>query len=110
MSSLVIEKYLSKMKLDKKRAQKAITKSKVYDTRMRVPADTKSAHTPEIILYKGGTLDAARQYSDSRVLVLDFASDTNPGGGWRGKQTGTQEVHLPGVNIRAIFRTCKISY
>lgn len=27
-------------------------------------------------------------------VVLDFASGTNPGGGWRGKQTGTQEENL----------------
>ena len=27
-------------------------------------------------------------------VVLDFASGTNPGGGWRGKQTGTQEESL----------------
>lgn len=27
-------------------------------------------------------------------VVLDFASGTNPGGGWRGKQNGTQEESL----------------
>ena len=27
-------------------------------------------------------------------VVLDFTSGTNPGGGWRGKQTGTQEESL----------------
>lgn len=27
-------------------------------------------------------------------LILDFASGSNPGGGWRGKQTGTQEESL----------------
>ena len=29
-----------------------------------------------------------------KPVVLDFASGTNPGGGWRGKQTGTQEESL----------------
>lgn len=28
------------------------------------------------------------------VVALDFASGSNPGGGWRGKQRGTQEEHL----------------
>ena len=32
--------------------------------------------------------------SNSKVCVLDFASDTEPGGGWRGNQTGTQEESL----------------
>jgi len=30
----------------------------------------------------------------SSVCVLDFASDSEPGGGWRGNQTGTQEESL----------------
>lgn len=29
-----------------------------------------------------------------KPVVLDFASGSNPGGGWRGKQTGTQEESL----------------
>lgn len=29
-----------------------------------------------------------------KVVALDFASGTNPGGGWRGKQCGTQEEKL----------------
>lgn len=32
--------------------------------------------------------------SGHNPVVLDFASGTNPGGGWRGKQTGTQEESL----------------
>lgn len=45
-----------------------------------------------------GSFEAAHWLQTSRgckrVCVLDFASDSNPGGGWRGKQTGTQEEAL----------------
>ncbi|KAI9339440.1 hypothetical protein DFJ73DRAFT_846619 [Zopfochytrium polystomum] len=37
-----------------------------------------------------------RASSPSSPLVLDFASDTTPGGGWRGGQQGTQEESLCG--------------
>eukprot|EP00927_Polykrikos_kofoidii_P063168 TRINITY_DN57993_c0_g1_i1.p1 TRINITY_DN57993_c0_g1~~TRINITY_DN57993_c0_g1_i1.p1 ORF type:complete len:172 (+),score=17.31 TRINITY_DN57993_c0_g1_i1:52-567(+) len=49
-------------------------------------------------LVKGDTFAAARWLTSQRAkpppLVLDFASDSNPGGGCRGDQRGTQEESL----------------
>jgi uncharacterized protein (TIGR02452 family) len=58
-----------------------------------------------LTLFAGGSFEAALWLLDGaaaedsaeaarRPLVLDFASDSNPGGGWRGKQQGTQEESL----------------
>jgi len=68
---------------------------------------TPVGSNPRIVLFKGGSLEAAEwasQHLTSRQpqqqnlpdqwfkpVVLDFASDSCPGGGWRGKQQGTQE-------------------
>lgn len=44
-----------------------------------------------------GSFEAARRlisHGTARVVVLDFASDSEPGGGWRGSQQGTQEESL----------------
>lgn len=41
-----------------------------------------------------GTATAQKNSGCSRPLILDFASDSNPGGGWRGGQQGTQEEAL----------------
>lgn len=45
-----------------------------------------------------GSFEAAAWLYETRrckaVCVLDFASDSEPGGGWRGNQTGTQEESL----------------
>ena len=35
----------------------------------------------DIVVTKNGSFNAARQYSQSKVAVLNFASATNPGGG-----------------------------
>ena len=45
-------------------------------------------------LFEGDSLDAALANLDSSPCVLNFASDSNPGGGWRTKQQGTQEESL----------------
>jgi len=43
-----------------------------------------------------------------RPVVLDFASGTNPGGGWRGKQTGTQEESLcRRSNLGLLLEKCR---
>lgn len=53
----------------------------------------------QMTLFAGDAFDAAQWLiasSDLRVppCVLDFASDSEPGGGWKGKQRGTQEEDL----------------
>lgn len=42
------------------------------------------------------SFDAALRHlaAGRKPVVLDFASGTNPGGGWRGRQRGTQEESL----------------
>jgi len=52
-----------------------------------------------ITLFDGTSFEAAKWLMDSRTsrsepCVLDFASDSEPGGGWKGKQRGTQEEGL----------------
>lgn len=56
------------------------------------------------------TIAATRQASLGRPLILDFASDSNPGGGWRSNQQGTQEETLCrgstlGLRLEAQFQT-----
>jgi len=67
------------------------------------PSAVSSAGTKEnsmnIMLFDGTSFEAASWLADSgasRVepCVLDFASDSEPGGGWKGKQRGTQEEGL----------------
>lgn len=40
------------------------------------------------------SFEAAIKLIELNPVVLDFASSTNPGGNWRGNQTGTQEESL----------------
>ena len=47
---------------------------------------------------------APRGARAAAVCVLDFASDSRPGGGWRGDQRGTQEEALCRVVARACAR------
>lgn len=59
----------------------------------RDPAAAPSA----LSILSCGSFEAARWLLDRgsrRVVVLDFASDSEPGGGWRGNQQGTQEESL----------------
>eukprot|EP01006_Ploeotia_vitrea_P011277 TRINITY_DN30011_c0_g1_i1.p1 TRINITY_DN30011_c0_g1~~TRINITY_DN30011_c0_g1_i1.p1 ORF type:complete len:404 (+),score=52.04 TRINITY_DN30011_c0_g1_i1:150-1214(+) len=68
------------------------------------PTVTKSTEStsPQLVVFRGDSFDAARWAmcnsveggSTAPVAVLDFASDTNPGGGWKGNQQGTQEESL----------------
>lgn len=62
---------------------------------------------PRLVFFKGDSFEAAKWASHQltstqprrqnlpnqwfKPVVLDFASDSCPGGGWRGKQQGTQE-------------------
>eukprot|EP00931_Biecheleriopsis_adriatica_P056903 TRINITY_DN33749_c0_g3_i1.p1 TRINITY_DN33749_c0_g3~~TRINITY_DN33749_c0_g3_i1.p1 ORF type:complete len:425 (-),score=68.46 TRINITY_DN33749_c0_g3_i1:80-1354(-) len=52
-----------------------------------------------ITLFEGTSFEAASWLMESGIsrtepCVLDFASDSEPGGGWKGKQRGTQEEGL----------------
>lgn len=62
-----------------------------------VPAT--AAPSTRVVVFSGDSFEAAAwllaQGPEGDVpMVLDFASDTNPGGGYRGNQTGTQEESL----------------
>jgi hypothetical protein len=56
----------------------------------------ETAPCPRRRVPRGGDQGARIRASRDTVgpLVLDFASDSNPGGGWRGGQRGTQEEAL----------------
>lgn len=66
----------------------------IKDARTLAVAVKGTPAKPEILVYKGDCLHAASHHAAGKTAVLDFASDTNPGGGWRGKQTGTQEESI----------------
>lgn len=69
-------------------------------------AESPAGHGPVLTLFQGGALEAAEHLvggaggkpggkpGGRAPCVLDFASDSNPGGGWRSKQQGTQEEEL----------------
>lgn len=61
------------------------------------PSSSSAAATPARI-FGCGSYAAAQwllEHSHARrCAVLDFASDSEPGGGWRGRQQGTQEESL----------------
>eukprot|EP01060_Flectonema_neradi_P008577 TRINITY_DN16115_c0_g1_i1.p1 TRINITY_DN16115_c0_g1~~TRINITY_DN16115_c0_g1_i1.p1 ORF type:complete len:251 (+),score=51.10 TRINITY_DN16115_c0_g1_i1:48-800(+) len=46
----------------------------------------------KVIIVSEDSFKASEKYANA--VVLDFASDSNAGGGWRGGQTGTQEESL----------------
>ncbi|KAJ3133046.1 hypothetical protein HK100_004730 [Physocladia obscura] len=90
---------------EKKRLQKALDSKSIVsipDTRI-LPAPP-AYHSPtqqpqcQINVLQCDTWQCVAllqtQCAVDRVLVLDFASDTNAGGGWLGGQQGTQEEHL----------------
>lgn len=55
------------------------------------------AAPPRFTIFRGGAFEASGwllQEELDKPMVLDFASDSEPGGGWKGKQRGTQEEAL----------------
>jgi len=67
-----------------------------------LPPPQQGSEAPQMTLFQGDSFDAASWLMDSapnaakagEPCVLDFASDSEPGGGWKGKQRGTQEEDL----------------
>jgi len=60
----------------------------------KLNADIDHKHEPKIIVAKSDTFNAISMFPCKSPVVLDFASDSNPGGGFRTKQQGTQEESL----------------
>jgi len=55
------------------------------------------APNTRFLIFDVGSFESAEwliRHDCRKVCVLDFASDSEPGGGWRGNQTGTQEESL----------------
>merc|ERR1712039_173958 len=71
-------------------------------------------------LFDGTSFQAAAWMTNmsgpgAECCVLDFASDSEPGGGWKGKQRGTQEEGLCrssnlGVCLEAHYGTAGAAY
>jgi len=74
-----------------KELQRAIKNVRVFDDTRVIKLSEKPSNVP-MLIRKG---DCLRSLGiDKKMCLLDFASDSNPGGGWRSKQQGTQEEHL----------------
>ena len=89
---------------DRARLRAALNGARTIAT-MPTTARADGSGAPEVVLLRGDSFAAARWAmaavpggargaSCNPVCVLDFASDTRPGGGWRGDQRGTQEEAL----------------
>mmetsp|Transcript_35195 Transcript_35195/g.41522 ORF Transcript_35195/g.41522 Transcript_35195/m.41522 type:complete len:424 (+) Transcript_35195:60-1331(+) len=73
---------------------------------------------PNIISFLGSSFEAAHwvlEQSKEQSCVLDFASDSHPGGGWRGNQVGTQEEALCrqsdlGLHLEQHFEQSPVNY
>lgn len=82
------------VKLESKRFNK---KSIVYNSAPQFKI-SKNVSSTKLYLFNGDTFDAAlwsiKELNAVQPLVLDFASDTNPGGGCLSNQQGTQEESL----------------
>eukprot|EP01065_Artemidia_motanka_P040896 TRINITY_DN5213_c3_g1_i1.p2 TRINITY_DN5213_c3_g1~~TRINITY_DN5213_c3_g1_i1.p2 ORF type:complete len:256 (+),score=72.54 TRINITY_DN5213_c3_g1_i1:492-1259(+) len=85
-----------KLDPDRRRLRRAV--SNVERVAADVSPPRQREHTPRVRLLKGDSLSAARvlcaENPGQCPAVLDFASDSNPGGGARGGQVGTQEEEM----------------
>jgi hypothetical protein len=84
------------VKLDRRRLQQAPTRGRVYECTTTSLPRSRGVRFPSIIVVEQTTLAAAQAlitaHSCANPAVLNFASDSNPGGGVRkGNQSGTQE-------------------
>lgn len=94
----------------RRRLQRALSSALYVPNCLELCAPRNDGQTtnPQLVLYQGGSLEAAEWASQHQFAaattqpiekwfkpaVLDFASDSNPGGGWRGRQQGTQEEEI----------------
>ncbi len=94
----------SVLRCDRARLRAALNGARTVAT-MPTGRSVDGSGAPEVVLLRGDSHAAARwamAASDgargaacsNAVCVLDFASDSRPGGGWRGDQRGTQEEAL----------------
>lgn len=86
-----------KVKLGRARLSLATRKAVMYQDGRNLDSKPSDA-VPCVYLFRGDAFEAAgwssKLNSESSVVVLDFASDSEPGGGYRGNQQGTQEESL----------------
>lgn len=92
-----------RVKLDLKRVHKCKTYSSIptiptIPTILTVPTVLNADKVAQIMVLGMDTFEAGiwlkQQKGAKNPVVLDFASDSNPGGGYRTNQEGTQEESL----------------
>lgn len=84
-------------KLDRKRMFAAIVSGRKVSLIGPIAIHGTTTTTAPITIIAADSFDATAaliKEGYKKPLVLDFASDTTAGGGWRGKQRGTQEESL----------------
>lgn len=93
-----INSHIDKSFVNKKRITEAYKKStSILDTRAVKITTISIGKLPNITIFIGDVLFAAKFCTTSsfkNIAILDYASDSNPGGGWRSQQTGTQEESI----------------
>lgn len=88
--------------LDKARLANSTRKSTMYSDGRELPShlarESGAETSPRIVLFDGGSFEAAcwalNEDPGCSPAVLDFASDSEPGGGYKGNQQSTQEESL----------------
>mmetsp|Transcript_71180 Transcript_71180/g.123517 ORF Transcript_71180/g.123517 Transcript_71180/m.123517 type:complete len:419 (-) Transcript_71180:116-1372(-) len=88
--------------LDRVRLANSTRKSTMYSDGRELPSllvnDSGAEQSPRVVLFEGSSFEAACwALSEDPVCspaVLDFASDSEPGGGYKGNQQSTQEESL----------------
>lgn len=105
-----------RVKLDLKRVHKCKTYSSIptiptIPTILTVPTVLNADKVAQIMVLGMDTFEAGiwlKQKGAKNPVVLDFASDSNPGGGYRTNQEGTQEESLcRRSNLAACLETAK---
>jgi uncharacterized protein (TIGR02452 family) len=83
-------------KLFKQSQQSAlmITDLNTLPSPSHIPVLPLQSHTCQILFLCEDTLVAASQFRELSPAILVFSSDTNPGGGCKGNQQGTQEENI----------------
>jgi len=84
----------TKVSINSKRLRAAPSRSRMVTQTLTETSQVAQSGSGKVFLYNGDALDAASWLNSQTPCVpgvLDFASDSNPGGGCRGNQRGTQE-------------------